>query len=356
MKRKMQTKNKQAILMASFALALMLVAMPLVFAEENSTEEVVVQVADNAGASVSPIDNETASEIAEEMNESVGILDIGMKRMDIFFTLNQEKKAKKELNLARLRLIQARKAAKNNDTAAMEKAFEAHNRILEKVQARINAIDGVSTKEGNQDSAEKLIAMERAIQVHELRVQKLKDLIASDSNLTEEQIARIEEKIDKAEANTAHLKEVQSAKKEKLKTKLMAVSNLSEEEAEEEIEEIEDSQNLSGVEEAIAKVRLDEAKKNLKEVKETILVLKGEGKDVSAVESKAKEFEESVIEAEALINQKRNAEAIGRLNKASEARMELGKKRMNQFREQTREKRAEQAKEKKDSQKIKAED
>lgn len=228
-----------------------------VMAEENESadlEEPNLIATENITVSEGTVDQITTDEINDELNESVGAGTVLGEKVKLWFTFNQEKKAQIELKIARLELIRARIAAQNNNTVAMEKALEAHNRLLEKVQARIEKLDGKATKQGVKDSVTKLVGLERAIQVHEARIAKLNEILANE-NLTEEQIAKVQARLDQAVNNTAHLKDVQAAKVDKLKTRLMAVANMTEEEAEDEIEEIEDSQNISAVREMVAKVK-----------------------------------------------------------------------------------------------------
>jgi hypothetical protein len=123
-----------------------------------------------------------------------------IQELKVMFEPNQERKVQLELELARLRLIQAKIAAKHNNTAAMERAIEAHNRIMEKIRARIAAI---SNKGGN------LTGLDRAIQVHELRIAKLNAILASE-NLTAEQKAKIEARIEHVENVTWKLQNVQA--------------------------------------------------------------------------------------------------------------------------------------------------
>ena len=228
------------IIIGLMALMLLSVFSMAVMAEENSD--------------IGTVDQATADEINDELNESVSTVDIGMAKIGLWFTFSQEKKAEQELKLARLQLIRSKNFALNNNTKAMEKALEAHERIIAKDQNRINAIDGEYTKEGSQESAAKLIGLERAIQVHEARIAKLGEILAS-GNLTEEQIVKIQARLDQAENNTAHLREVEAAKINKVKTKLMAVANMTKKQADAEIEEIEDAQNISAVRKLVAEVK-----------------------------------------------------------------------------------------------------
>ena len=237
-----------------------------VFSVAVMAEEAAVATADE---SIQAVDQATVAEVNDELNESVSAVDIGMAKIGLWFTFSQEKKAEKELKLARLELIRAKNAALNNNTKAMEKALEAHERIIARVQNRINAIDGAFTKEGAKESVTKLVGLERAIQVHEARIAKLGEILSS-GNLTEEQIVKIQARLDQAENNTAHLKEVEAAKIDKIKTKLMAVANMTKEEAEDEIEEIEDAQDLTAVRKLVAEVKIARAEKFLENIQEKI--------------------------------------------------------------------------------------
>ncbi|MCX6774560.1 MAG: hypothetical protein NTY99_00525 [DPANN group archaeon] len=144
--------------------------------------------------------NETATTAPEIINEgdlntTTTSTDVTMQQLRVWFTFNQEKKAQQELELARLRLIQARMAEKHNDTTAMQKAMDAHEKIIDAVQARITAI---KNKGGN------ITGLERAVQVHENRIEILNKLLAR-TNLTEEQKAKIEARIAHATNVTAKL-------------------------------------------------------------------------------------------------------------------------------------------------------
>lgn len=181
-------------------------------------------------------DSSLEEEAALDDNATTSTGEIMGNQIRTWFTFNQEKKLALELKLADLRLIQARIAAKNGNTNAMEKAMDAHERILNKIQERMGKLDGASDEKGLNASANNLVGLERAIQVHELKIERLNTRLAN-ANLTEEQKARIEAKITKAEGVTSKIRELQQAKLDKVKTRLMAVRNLTEDEAEEIIAE-----------------------------------------------------------------------------------------------------------------------
>jgi hypothetical protein len=223
-------------------------AMPMALAEENDSADVSDDSSDaialyndtsnlSEGMVISPgpntnVDPEMENEAEADDNATVQFGQIGWNNFKLLFTLDQEKRAKIEFELARLRLIQARVAAKNNNTAAMEKALEAHQRIMERLNETIVKLKGASDIRGLNSSAVKLVGLERAIQVHELKIKRLNSLL-DKTNLTDDQKAKIEGRISHVENVTAKLKDLNEAKIENVKTKLMAVRNMTEEEASE---------------------------------------------------------------------------------------------------------------------------
>ena len=122
-----QTKTtKQVMLAGIFAMVLMLSALSFVVAEENST-------ATNETLVIAP------APVADDFDETSS-LRIGWEKVKLALTFNQEKKARMELKLAEMRLNQARHAAKNNNTEAMQKALEAHDKIIQRIQERVQKI------------------------------------------------------------------------------------------------------------------------------------------------------------------------------------------------------------------------
>jgi hypothetical protein len=196
-------KTLTIAIMAVFLMAAF--AVPMVLAEDNTSDTAGETVTSESPETTS---TETVSEETEaelELNEGAGNGKIAWKQFQLWFTFNQEKKIEGEIELAKLRLIQAKIAAENNDSAAVEKAMEAHEKIMERIQERVNNLDGASDAEGLNDSAVKLVGLERAIQVHERRIAYLSSVL-ENANLTEAQRAKIETKLQSMKENVGDLK------------------------------------------------------------------------------------------------------------------------------------------------------
>jgi len=240
----MENKTIYAGIVGMVVLALFMLGLPLALAED-----VPMLISANTNSSIDV--SQDIEDIDAELNETVSPWQINKEKMKNWFTFNQEKKTERELKIAKMLLIEARIQARNNNTNAMEKSLEAHNRILEKLQERIGKIN---QEPSALDGAQKVIALERAIQAHEATIARWQTLLENES-LTEEQIAKIELKIQKAENMTAKLGEIQEAKRDKFKVKLMAIGNLTDEEAESEIEEAEENHNMSNIREIVKESR-----------------------------------------------------------------------------------------------------
>ena len=183
---------KQIIILVLVAFVL---AMPLILANENSS--VVTNVSDNS-SSVGSSSNVSDAEANLNENESVGAFGMAWRQVGIWFTFNQEQKAQKELDLAKLQLIQAKIAAKNNNSDAMQKALDAHDSLIENVKAIMSNM---------QSKNESTRGLDRAIQVHEARLAKLNDAL-TNANISEDKKAKIEQRISQVENVTAHLRNV----------------------------------------------------------------------------------------------------------------------------------------------------
>lgn len=191
-------KAQIMMLTALIAVGLVFASMHLVAAEDNVSGNGTPNL-----ISANP-DTISVSDAESELNESEDVSSwrMGWKQVGVWFTFNQEKKAQKELEIAKLYLIRAKIAARNNNTLAMEKALEAHERIMERVQVRVEKIS-------KSNAGSNLTGLDRAIAVHQARITKLSGILA-DANLTEAQRTRVEARLVHAENVTAGLQGVQA--------------------------------------------------------------------------------------------------------------------------------------------------
>ncbi|HOW36635.1 MAG TPA: hypothetical protein PLK34_00055 [Candidatus Pacearchaeota archaeon] len=225
---------KAIIMTGLLALVLVLVVFPQVIAEEATLCEDI----ESSNESPACIDSVIAPAPIQETNETVTPAQLRRARWQIWFTFNKERKAERQLQLAEMELIRARMAALKNDSKTLQQALKNHEDLLEKVRNVVQNRREKNTEEGINQTATWLTGIDRAIEVHENKIARLNFLILEGTNLTEEQISLIQEKINKTEANIEHLKEVQTQQGERIKTKFMAMENLTEEQVESKLNQI----------------------------------------------------------------------------------------------------------------------
>lgn len=202
-------KRSTIILMALFAIGLAMVILPIVLADDNTSAnagtENPVLIAANPNAQVS----DSISDL--NVSEDVSSWRMGWKQVGIWLTFDQEKKAQLELDLARLQLIRTKIAAMKNDSTAMEKALDAHDKLLNDFEARAEKLSNAG---GN------VTGLNRAIAVHEARIQKLNELLAS-ANLTDAQKSKFEARLMHIENVTAHLSNLNT----KIESRVQKIEN-----------------------------------------------------------------------------------------------------------------------------------
>src|SRR3990172_1898246 len=170
-------------------------------------------------------------------------LKLGWEKAGLWFTFNQERKAEKEMEHARRRLLEVRKMAEKGNIKAMERAQEKHDELLAKAQERLASIQEDSQESQIKDTARKVVRLEIAARAHENRIEVLKDILA-EKNLSDEAKVAIEAAIARMENKTANFEFRLEEKKDRIKTRLRAVTEKNESEIETEIEALEDEEGL----------------------------------------------------------------------------------------------------------------
>ncbi|MEM4181536.1 MAG: hypothetical protein QXX68_00005 [Candidatus Pacearchaeota archaeon] len=205
---------KKTILIAS--LFILVSTLSLIAAEEFvSSQEILLRPA---------VDPAVVSEAENSLNEDVSGFDLFKERLALRFTFNKEKRAERELKLAGMLLNRARIAARNNNTKAMEKAIEEHNRLMERVKQRV--------EESNRKnmSSEKLEGLDRAIQVHEIKIERFTQRLQNE-NLSEKQKENIEKMLNNSQKSIEVLNQLRELREERKEIRESFRNNLSEEKA-----------------------------------------------------------------------------------------------------------------------------
>lgn len=296
-------------ILAIALIGVMLFALPIVVAEENLDASVQAEV-----EAISS-DNLDANPGTTPDSALYG-LKTGWEKLGLMFTFNQEKKAQKEIALADRKLLEAKKMAEKGNVKAMERAQARHDALIESAQARLDALQEDTKEAQVRTTAEKIVGLQRAIAAHENRIEVLKDVLA-EQNLSDEARTAIEAAIVKMETRTQAIEQKLEERKDRIKTRLRAVTEKTESEVSEDIKEIEDNEGLTAAKKAIAERRIQNTEEALIRVKARVAEEKVAGTDVSSAEASIAEAEKNLADAKALLSEGKYDDAISAIKPVS---------------------------------------
>jgi len=170
----------------------------------------------------------TESELG--LTEDVSGGKIIMTQVRLWFTFNQEDKISGEINLARLRLIQAKIAAKNGDSKAVENAITSHETNMERVKEKMNDLGSSENTQDLNKYAAKLVRLENVVSAHEKRINYIGEVIET-SNLSESQKVQVMAQVQSMEKNMGELKNLQERKTDSLRIRIQVAQGITSEEA-----------------------------------------------------------------------------------------------------------------------------
>ena len=211
-------------------------------------------------------------------------LKLGWEKMKLMFILNSEKKAQRELDLAKLRLVEAKVMAEKGNEKAAEIALLQHDKLISKVEKRITDFKEGNTEQNIRDRVKDLAVMERSIQVHSERIESLRNILAEE-NLSSEKRDLIEQRLSSIENVTEHLKEISGEKRDRIEKRLMNVTGRSENETRKEIEDIENLNGLNSTRKMLAEIRIANTEKAIEKLEEREDKLNESGMNVSFFET-----------------------------------------------------------------------
>lgn len=230
--RRLKTKMKTLVLTGLLALILVMAVFPQVIAERPT------ECIGSDNQSLESPDCVISPASVEETNETVTPAQLRRARWQMWFTFNKERKAERQLQLAEMELIRARMAALKNDSKTLHEALKNQEELLEKVRNAVENKREKNTEQGLNESTTWLTGIDRAVEVHENKITRLNLLISEGTNLSEEQISLIQQRINQTQQTIEHLKEVQTEQGERIKKKFMAIENLTEEQVEGKLNQI----------------------------------------------------------------------------------------------------------------------
>ena len=195
----------------------------------------------------------------------IGFFEDRMDRLRLAFTFNKEKKIEMALNMAEKKLAEAELLAEE-DPEAYEKAQARYNELVAKAEKVLEAME--SRAQNNKSSAgdiERIVRVQNRFEKHQDNAEKLyarayDRLEANGADA--EKVERLEKAYERYSNRTGNIEERIMKKKANILLKHKALGEMSEEDLEEFVSQIENSEGLTGARE----IRMDDSgalKKNI---------------------------------------------------------------------------------------------
>jgi hypothetical protein len=162
-------------------------------------------------------------------------LDKAMERLSLALTFEKVKKTEKRLRHAEERLLEVQKMIEKGKAKHADKAQADHDELLEEVSEEIEGLDSDGSSEKAEEALEKVAKLRLKTQSHYEKVSAIKDRILERKaeTMTEEQIEHLEQVFNKIKAKALDTEKRTEGKRGKIKTKLKALSELTDEELDE---------------------------------------------------------------------------------------------------------------------------
>jgi len=220
-------KNVMTVFAAIFMMALLFVT-PMAVAQD------------------APVDTESVDEVEidVELDEDAGItpdsalygIDKALERISLALTFNRAKKARLRLRHAEERLAEVKAMIEEGKEAEASEAQADHDELIEEVETDIDEIDGDDgdDSEDSEDALEDVIGLEDKVRSHTEKVVavKLRILERQGDRMTEEQLAHLEEVFARMFARAEEAEIRAAERRDRIRTRLKVVGELSDEELE----------------------------------------------------------------------------------------------------------------------------
>lgn len=200
-------------------------------------------LAEESDEAVPALISAPAEEVALPSAEPTGFFGRTFDNWGLAFTFNAEKRIEKSLALAEKRLAEAEKLAESDPEAA-ELARERYEHFLAKAEGALAKLEAKESKDLNksQEQLEKMTQMQNRFEEHRetadaIHVRTIERLQAR--NASDEQIAKMEEAFGKAAQRFEKSIEEANQKQEKAKLKYKVLGDLTDDEIEAKIADIE---------------------------------------------------------------------------------------------------------------------
>ena len=200
-------------------------------------------------------------------------LDKASDRIRLAFILNKEKRAERALTIAEERLAEAKKMLEEGKSEEAEKAMGFQNDYLLEAGNSLEGID-VNTDSANAEEAiKKATRIQNKIESHSEKVAEVKSKILTrlaESNMSEEQLAHLEDVFNRIINKSQEMEEKTLQKKENAKIKYKVLANKTDEDISNIEKTIEKSEGLKKDRKLRAEREIAKAEQSLRNFEEKV--------------------------------------------------------------------------------------
>ena len=168
-------------------------------------------------------------------------LDKAMERISLALTFDKAKRSEKALQHAEERLAEVKAMIEQNKLDKAEKARKGHEDDLNEAEEAAEEIESDDDEEEAEEALLEVSEIKDKIESHSERVALIHDrileMLASNPNVSEEQLAHLTEIFDRIQAKAEEMEAKVAQKRENAKLKLKVTSEMTDEEIEERISE-----------------------------------------------------------------------------------------------------------------------
>ena len=235
------------------------------------------------------------------VNESGGImpdsflygLQTAIDRINLALTFDHSAKAEKGLKMAQKRLMEVKAMAARGKSDATAKAEREYERALRTAEKAADSIESDGSSSAARNALEKISALQNRTESHYEKVVEIKEEILERQNntMSAEQIAHLQDVFDKIEEKAREMETKLDAKKDKVRAKHKALSNLTSEQADDLEEQINEKTGLAQGRHLRAENQIKRAKAAIEHAHEKTAEIKANGVNVDEIEELLDEAE-----------------------------------------------------------------
>ncbi len=217
-------------------------------------------------------------------------LDRAAEKLSLLLTINKADKAKKGLEHARERVLEAKQSIKKGKVENLEKLKEEHKKTLEKVKKNLDTISEQSPEKALDRELE--VEAEIENQVNEIEEAETEIDLKLAGKLNAEQLAKLKDFLQSLNTDVSEARVKVKENKEKVKIRIKQELKKTDEEVEQKTNELKEKHKVEEIKEKHAQKAVERLEEKLAKLTDITNKHRERGKDVSAMDARLSEVKE----------------------------------------------------------------